>query len=58
MISHWLRGLAFQQRTKMNKMLSYRKTIQKTNDVYIHLDVYMNLPHPSNLLKLQMYQPM
>lgn len=52
MIYHWLHGLAFQQRIQMSKFLSYRKAIQKTNDLYIQLDIYMKLPNPINLLKV------
>jgi hypothetical protein len=37
MISHWIRGLGFQQRTKTNKILWSRKALQKTNDLYIQL---------------------
>jgi hypothetical protein len=37
MISQWLRNLPFQQRIQMNKALAYRKTIQKTNDMYIEI---------------------
>lgn len=54
-ISHWLRELPFRQRLHMSKMYSYKKTIQKTTDLYIQLDIYMNLPHPTNLLKIPKY---
>lgn len=56
MISHWIRELPFRQRLHMNKLYSYKKTIQKTTDLYIQLDIYMKLPHPTNLLKLQKYE--
>lgn len=56
-ISHWLRELPFRQRLHMNKLYSYKKTVQKTTDLYIQLDIYMNLPHPTNLLKIPKYEP-
>lgn len=56
MISHWIRDLPFRQRLQMNKLYSYKKTVQKSTDLYIQLDIYMKLPHPTNLLKLTKYE--
>lgn len=55
MISHWVRELPFRQRQNMNKLYSYKKTVQKSTELYIHLDVYMELPNPTNLLKIKDY---
>lgn len=48
--------MPFRQRLHMNKLYSYKRTVYKTTDVYIQLDIYMNLPHPTNLLKLPKYE--
>ena len=56
MISNWLRSLPFHHRLNLNKSLSYRKTLQKSTDAYIQLDIYMKLPILTNLLKLPQYQ--
>lgn len=56
MISHWLRELPFRQKINMNKLYSYKKTIQKNTDVYIQLDIYMKLPHPTNPLQILKYE--
>lgn len=58
MISNWLSCLPFYHRINASKNLSYRKTIQKSSDVYIQLDIYMKLPIMKNLLGLEKYHEM
>jgi hypothetical protein len=58
MISNWLRYLPFDHRINASKSLSYRKTIQKSTDVYIQLDIYMKLPIMKNVLGIEKYQEM
>ena len=58
MISHWLRYLPFNHRIQVNKMLAYRKAVQKTTDMYIQIDVYMKLPILKNILKIDKYEAM
>jgi hypothetical protein len=50
MISNWLRNLVFNFRILLNKNLSFLKTLQKTNEMYIQLDIYMKFPLPRNIL--------
>jgi hypothetical protein len=52
MISYWMRYLPFQHRIQTNKTLSYIKTVQKSTDMYIQLDIYMKIPMLKNTLKI------
>ena len=51
LISHWLRDLKFRHRMKLNRTHSFLKSITKESELYIHLDVYMNLPRITNVLQ-------
>ena len=35
---------------KLNKTHSFLKSVTKEQELYIHLDVYMNLPKATNIL--------
>lgn len=52
MISRWMRNMVFEHRMASLKTRSYFSSAWREKEVYLHLDIYMNMPEPTNLLRL------
>ena len=51
LINRWLSNLIFQHRMVATQTNSYYSSIWKKSEVYLHLDIYMNMPEPTNFLR-------
>lgn len=52
LISKWIRSLIFSHRMSNLQTRSYYESVWRQKEVYFHLDIYINMPEPTNLLRL------
>ena len=50
-VKKWLNSLIFSHRMLRAKLSSYIQSTWKESEVYLHLDIYMNMPEPTNFLR-------
>lgn len=56
LIDRWARDLKFRHRIQLSKTHSFLKSVTKENELYLQMDIYMNLPRPTNILDYKLEQ--